>query len=367
MQDGSSGQLNYEAPTLRIMNKEYTEFEDLQKTLAQIGVNSGNILINLRYSKKDKPLYVAMEEIGRFFQDFDGETTPTPSQPKAEQPPQSPVQVPLPATLSVQQQASPKQASPPRPSPPRMTPQATESSSSHLNRPRNLEVHAAPTSTTPLATQTGFDEDAYVPTIADAKRHQAALENRGKNQRLLSDAEIAALEAEKLAKKKSVIETKVRIRFPDETMVTLTVSISDTGADLYTFVRDLLEPNKQRERFWLVYRGKRPNERLEDGKVSLIGDLGWSGPTLVNFVWDDSASAGARKGPALKEEHRRDAKPVEVPKAGLGETAGSGSGRSGASPGPSTEAASAKPKDERSKEEKLRTLLGKGKGLFGKK
>ena len=63
----------YEAPVVRVMNREFTELDDLQKTLAQIGVNSGSVLINLRYRKTDMPLEAAMSQIGGYFQEAEGD------------------------------------------------------------------------------------------------------------------------------------------------------------------------------------------------------------------------------------------------------------------------------------------------------
>ena len=172
---------------------------------------------------------------------------------------------------------------------------------------RMVEVFAAPTGTVPVAAKSAFNDKDYEPSIADAKRHQKSLEQRTQNRRLLSDVELAAIEQEKRARKEGVRETTIKIKFPDETAVTFKVTLEDTGASLYSFVRGLIMERSQP--FWLVYRSpKRPNERLEDSeKVELIKDVGFNGPTLVNFIWDEGASEQAKRKPALEEEYRKQA------------------------------------------------------------
>ena len=73
-----SGQLFYETPVLNIMGRELASFADFQKTLSQLGYNSGSVLIRLSFRKTDKTLMAAMEEVNRYFkQEEELEKKPT--------------------------------------------------------------------------------------------------------------------------------------------------------------------------------------------------------------------------------------------------------------------------------------------------
>lgn len=359
--DGSSGRMYYEAPVVRVMNREFTELEDLQKTLAQIGVNSGSVLINLRYRKTDMPLEAAMSQIGGYFQEVEGDmansaqaqNTSTNEPSVTEQIAKTATEVPLPEAppkLQIQDQRQ-RENTPPEPV---ISEPAVASPGG-----RNVEVFAAPTGTVPAAAQSGFNDKDYEPSIADAKRHQKSLEQRNQNRRLLSDAELAAIEEEKRARKEAVRETTIKIKFPDETAVTFKVTLEDTGASLYSFVRGLIMEKCQP--FWLVYRGsKRPNERLQDSeRVKLIKDVGFNGPTLVTFHWQEGASEQAKRQPALEEEYRKQAKPVQVP-----EPPAAPDNASDESGGPFEAPKREKPRDNRTPDEKLKAKFGK---FFAKK
>ncbi len=355
MDGASSGWLFYEAPVLRIMNKEYTEFEDLQKTLAQIGINSGTVLINLRYRKTETPLEKAMQEIGQYFQVKEIAKNFQEQAKEAEQEEAASRPLPHSSPNSRTPPAQARQKIPPKSASP--GPQGRRLSTTE----RKVQVFAAPTSSTPAAASVDMPDSAYEPSIADLQRLKNSLASQATNRRLLSDAETAEQETEKAARKAVVRETTVKIRFPDETSVTFKVTQEDTGRSLYEFVRGLVVDSKQP--FWLVYRGKTPNERLEDSdRVHLIRDAGFSGPTLVNFVWADGASDAARKQPALQQEYRQQAKPIPVPEIVKEQMNAKPDVEQEAGPSEKPQ----KPKDTRSKEERLMALMGKGK-LFGKK
>ncbi|CRK40763.1 hypothetical protein BN1708_016824, partial [Verticillium longisporum] len=68
-----SGQLFYETPVLNIMGRELASFADFQKTLSQLGYNSGSVLIRLSFRKTDKTLFESMTEISQFFADVEAE------------------------------------------------------------------------------------------------------------------------------------------------------------------------------------------------------------------------------------------------------------------------------------------------------
>lgn len=68
-----SGRLYYETPVLHIMGRELSSFVDLQKTLGQLGFNTGSVLIRLGFKVTETPLDEAMEEIDRYFKSTEGE------------------------------------------------------------------------------------------------------------------------------------------------------------------------------------------------------------------------------------------------------------------------------------------------------
>jgi tether containing UBX domain for GLUT4 len=71
MEKGASGagRVFYEMPVLNVMGRELSTFGDLQKTLAQLGLNGGNVLLRLNFKKTDQPLEKAMAEIGQYFKE----------------------------------------------------------------------------------------------------------------------------------------------------------------------------------------------------------------------------------------------------------------------------------------------------------
>lgn len=68
-----AGRLYYEIPVLQILEREVSSFTDLQKTLAQLGFNSGNVLIRLSFRRTDEPIEEAMVKIGEFFKSSEDE------------------------------------------------------------------------------------------------------------------------------------------------------------------------------------------------------------------------------------------------------------------------------------------------------
>jgi tether containing UBX domain for GLUT4 len=75
-----AGRLNFEMPVIQVMNRELATVEDLQKTLAQIGLNSGSALLRLSFRDSGKPLEEAMEDITRYFKsEAENEAAETPA------------------------------------------------------------------------------------------------------------------------------------------------------------------------------------------------------------------------------------------------------------------------------------------------
>lgn len=321
-------------PVVTVMpgHKEHSTFVDLQKTLSQLGFDSGSALLRLSFKNSGTPLEEAMGQISKYFKNAD----PTPSgahtassaqegsipdpdkaAPEAtatvagetirpEEPDPEPMEVDeKPPTESAAEptissmdgaadlpENNPPSAAPSDPSPA----PAPASPPERLNVPRNVQVFSAPTSSTPQAARQTWDATDYVPTIEHAKAHQAALNQQTKNSRLLSDKELEELENERLAKLAAVAEKggSLRVRLPDGAIIQMDISKSDTAELLYSFVASFLD--KPNEPFQLQYRG--PNGRpvrIDKDKKRLLQELRFSPSELVTFSWDDAASNAARR------------------------------------------------------------------------
>lgn len=315
----SSGRVYYEMPVLHVMNREYGTFVELQKTLSQIGISSGNILLRLSYRPTERPLEEARAEIDQYFKEVEGVAETADAQVAA---PSTDGVVPaaedtitaqiVEAHRSVVQSSESETASTVQD---QATPAETSAPDEGIVGPgqRMVSVYAAPTSAVPRAAQQEFNESDYEPSISHAKLHQSRLLNKSQNRKLLSDAELAALDREKEAKHSTVKETKVKIRFPDQTTIQFPVNATDTGATMIEFVRGLIVAGNQP--FSLVYKDSRGQVQSvpDSNDMCLIRDLGFEGPTLATFTWKDEASESARKWPILKQEYAAQAKPVDVP------------------------------------------------------
>ncbi|KAE9381509.1 hypothetical protein N431DRAFT_425082 [Stipitochalara longipes BDJ] len=332
-----AGRIFYEQPVLNVVGRELSTLEDLQKTLAQLGLNSGTTLIRLEFKKTERPLEDAMAQIGQYFKE---EEVPQASAP-GESSDAAPKEVDtitaaiarLPSveptiTKDVEMNsvdASERTSADPTPYPETIgdaplpipvTPSkrpAPESGEEQVLGPdqRPLFVFSPPTNDTPKAVLVPHNEDDFEPTIAHAKLHQSRLLNNTQNKRLLSDAETEQQEAEKAAKLANTKEVSIKVRFPDQSTIVSTFTAQETCAKLYTFVNGVIAAEDQP--FKLVWISKGPQMVPKDEKKELIKDLGFEGRMLVNFVWDDAASEGARKAPTLKPQYVQSAKEVHVP------------------------------------------------------
>jgi tether containing UBX domain for GLUT4 len=321
--DGSSGQgrIYYEMPVLQVMGRELSSFADLQKTLGQLGFNSGSVLLKLSFRISETPLEEAMGQIEEYFK-----ATETPSteplkshaiskEPTTDSPDPEPSDVeatqsePAPAA-----QTPNKDSTAPAPAPVDERPAVTEApivSSSG----RTLQVFAPPTSTTPLAALAFHNPADYTPTVEHAQKHQRLLSESSRNIRLPSEAEIAAKAASEQERLASVKDVEIKIRFPDESAISARFSQADTGASLYKSVRECLDEKWVNEPFILRQPGIRgKGEVVPDDEKKLIQGLGLKGRVLVIFGWDDkSASIEARSEKrVLKASLRQQARPIEV-------------------------------------------------------
>ncbi|RFU35164.1 hypothetical protein B7463_g1144, partial [Scytalidium lignicola] len=314
-----AGRIYYEMPVLNIMGRELSSFGDLQKTLAQLGMNSGSSLIRLDFRSTDQPLDEAMAEIEKYFSNLESSSSAadTPSGETSVTAALS--NIPATNTINATQDTlSATEPSDVASSPPSIvTPSnraASEAPEEKLSGPdqRPIAVFSAPTSETPRAALQAHDDDDYELTIAHAKMHQRRLQSAGQNKRLLSDAEIQAQETERAAKLAAAKEVSIKIRFPDQSSTVSPFTADETAADLYKYVTGVIIAEDQP--FKLVWsRPGGPQQVPRNDEKKLITGLGFEGRMLVNFHWEDSASEAARKGPVLKPQFSQNAKELVVP------------------------------------------------------
>ncbi|KAL2421187.1 hypothetical protein ABEF95_005478 [Exophiala dermatitidis] len=324
-----AGRLYYEQPVLQVMNRELVAFTDLQKSLAQLGLNSGTALLRLSFRPTETPLEEAMAQIQSYFDSIQGSEavptlTPTQTQAQAQEQTQgaaSSSNEPLPASddkmdnnnteASLSQSDSrPQEAS-------RQASSSQPDTVSHSSTGRQVSVFRPPSSTTPSAARISHNEADYTPTVEHAQIHQKLLQTQGRNQRLPTEAELAARANEEAAKWAAVKEVEVKIRLPDQSAVSAKFAPEDTAADLYNFVRECLGEKWRAEHFTLRSSGIGGRNEVipDDAAKKLIRDLQLKGRVLVIFEWDDQrASIEARNTKdVLKDELRAQAQDLTIP------------------------------------------------------
>ena len=322
-----AGRIYYETPVLNIMGRELSSFTDLQKTLAQLGLNNGSSLIRLNFRKTDTPLEEAMAEIGQYFKSMEepaaagahsGTTAETESTPEG---------AVAPVTDAIAKEANPETSTAISIDPPESSASSdnaatalTPATPSEASIPdevvvgpnqRPISVFAAPSSQTPKAALNPHNEDDYEPTVAHAKLHQLNLQAKSQNKRLLSDAELRQQAEEKAAQLAAIKEVSIKVRFPDQLTVVSSFTALDNGATLYDFVRGVIAAEHQPFSLsWMSPKG--PQTIPNNTTVRLIKDLGFAGRMLINFNWDDGASTEARSKTTLKEMYVSKAKELQV-------------------------------------------------------
>lgn len=328
--DAGAGRLYYQTPVIQVMGRELSSFTDLQKSLAQLGFNSGNILLRLSFRVTPEPLEEAMLKIGEYFKSFEdvgaenadaaipGHTAVVTDANKQTPPPVSPPitdEAPPASTTPAPEPVS--QPDLPQPSTPE-----TPSTPSVSSRP--VTVFRPPTSTTPQSAQAAYDENDYIPTVEHAQSHQRRLNLSSRPTRLPTDAEIAAKAAAEQERLASITEVEVKVRFPEQSQVVAKFGQQDTGKALYDFVRGCLDESIVGENFTLSFfagggpgpLGAKSQKTVipDSDSASLIRDLGMRGRVLVNFSWDPSASLVARGSGSklLKPELRNQAQELKV-------------------------------------------------------
>lgn len=304
------------------MGRELSSFTDLQKTLSQLGFNTGSVALRLKFHISDTPLEQALEQIDEYFKSIELESerhqrdaleTSEIVQPNSNSSPSSqaePISPPSGTELLSSLDNERSSAEGPNPS---ELPVKEDVPSVHHDQ-RLVSVIAPPKSSTPYAALQEWNEKDYIPSAEDALRHQARLSKSGRNQRLKSDSEILAEKKERQEKAASVKEVEIKIRFPDQYCVVYKFSDSDTTTTLYDFVKNLLE--NENEPFLLNFISATGPKTVPKEDIKLIGPNGldMKGRLLVNVIWAPGASRHAREGKFLKADIRAQAKEIEIPK-----------------------------------------------------
>jgi tether containing UBX domain for GLUT4 len=307
--------LFYEIPVLQILERELSSFTDLQKSLAQLGFNSGNVLIRLSFRRTEDPLDVAMTKIAEYFKTPEDEMpAPTPNQAPASSGEEATDEARL-QTINAPQPEISASSADDQDTP---IPDAPEQSASASTSERPITVFSPPSANIPSSAQIPYNEEDYVPSIEHAKAHQRLLNQSSRPQRLPTDAEIAAKAAAEEKRRSEIREVDVKVRFPDQSQVVVKFGPSDTGKSLYGFVRSCLAPAFVGEKFNLnIFRNptaSRPANAstLPESDQTLIKDLGLAGRVLVNFTWADGASSTQRRTDLLRPDLRSQAQELKV-------------------------------------------------------
>lgn len=311
----------YETPVLNIMGREFASFTDFQKSLAQLGYNSGSVLIRLTYKLSGQTLFEAMEEIGRHFKDSETDMSSakepesqTVQKPEAKASEDTNMTEPAPAAVEPTQPVSAETPAPAEttsaiPSEPSESSSAAQSSDPY----QPVNVFLAPSGPVPAAALAPAPETDYQPTIAHAQLHQARLQESSRNKRLLSDKELADKAAAEEARMAAVKSLLVKIRFPDNTSSDWEVAPDTTGQFLYEAVRRVMASPEQPFHLTLPGGDKTVIKDEEGAAHNLVRGYKLSGRVLLYLVWEDAVPTDIRKQPFLKANVAQKGQEVKVP------------------------------------------------------
>lgn len=315
-----AGRLYYEQPVLSIMGRELTSFTDLQKTLAQLGFNSGSVLVKLTYKISETPLEEAMTQIQAYFDEVEG-----PRKEKAVEVQKEPERGALAETAVASSSVKPEwleddqmQDVQPTTTSEKTTDQPMQSADLPEVQPtvsdRPVSVYRPPTSSGPPAIK--HNDSDYTPTVEHAQIHQKLLQQESRNKRLPTDAELAAQQKEREEELSKIDNVEIKIRFPDQSAVSSKFSQQDTATTLYNFVRECLLTKFRTEPFVLRNPGVRDKDGglIKENDKKLILSLGLRGRVLVVFSWNDNASPLVRATKVvLREDLQQQAKEYVAP------------------------------------------------------
>jgi tether containing UBX domain for GLUT4 len=363
------------------MGRGLEGFSDLQKSLSQLGL-TGSVMMRLSFKSSGQPLEEAMRQMEQHFVVAEASSSATEAATSANAPsstteapqallneaPPSQVNDTTPnadlasnaASIDQQLMDVPMEESVTSGIVAAPTDIASEASSSDTaNTLNGIAVFRPPSSNTPAAALQEEDSSTFEPGIEHAKAHQAALQRASRNTRLLSDAELAEQASAREAKIATIQSVKVRVRYPDQSIIETKVTAADTAADLYAKVTETLA--NPSESYELRFAGpKGPHQVLPNTSSQLlVRDFGFRGSILLTLVWAASASVQARQNPSLKEAYRSRATDLKVELQGQRE-AGQESHRTAMARPESTSGGSSG-KSKVDLEAKMKKFLGFGK------
>ncbi|KAK8873929.1 GLUT4 regulating protein TUG-domain-containing protein [Apiospora arundinis] len=339
------GQLYYETPVLQIEQRSLSTFVDFQKTLGQLGYNSGSVAMRLSFQKTDRTFADAMADISRYFEEEEQAMKEATKDEVKEKPAEASGSVADIPAADHQQDGTPTSVAEAqsdsqgdgRDTTNREGADKMDVDTTPSDPLQPISVFSAPSSDTPHAARTTEPDDIYIPGIQHAQLHQQRLKNAGQNKRLLSDQELAEEAAERQAKLAAVKEVKVRVRFPDTTQAVWNIHPDNTGEFLYKAVRGVMASPSAK--FELAPAGVHTVPIRDDG-TKLIAGYKLVGNTVIILRWHDSVSNTIRTAPFLKEKASLLAQEVEIPEIPQVEE------EAPPAPGPSKSNAAEKPKGE---------------------
>ncbi|KAG8624202.1 hypothetical protein KVT40_009178 [Elsinoe batatas] len=348
-----SGRLEYEQPVIKIMQREVSDLVGLQKTLAELGYNSGSVLLQLEFKKSGLPMEEAIAQISQYFEASAPKTDTIGSQqpatassgahssaagqlsslpnadaPDAAAPEDSPSvaepseDVEMTSAPPVQDSVKPFEepaliaSSSEGPLQSEPTSDAIqEASTSQPPSDPSISVYKPPSSSAPLAAAQASSDSDFTPTVEHAHAHQAVLARAAQNRRLQSDAELAADNARKAEALSTVKSATIRVRFPDQMQVDLTITNEDTSSALYDKVAGMVRDSSLP--FELRYTGPKGSPVVLDksgkeAQKSLIRGLGWKGRVLVTMVWEATVPV-EKRGQVLKDSLVTQARELSLP------------------------------------------------------
>jgi len=303
------------------MGRDLTSFTDLQKTLAQLGINNGSALLRLTYRDSQQPMEEAMATISKYFSSLEEATIPKQGQGAHSGAPNDLHSIP-----DVDSEKKPEYADDEKSDPIEQVVETTLSKADLVQgatldstanlAPDKLSIFAPPSSSTPMAaSSTAYDESDYVPTVDHAKQHQSRLNLESRNRKLKSDAELVEQERVRVAALQEVREVTVRLRFPDQSQVQRDFGPQATTGDLYKLCKELMSRPGDEAFSLRIFGSKGLPSLLEESNQQLIGSLGWQGRVLVTVAWGDDVTQEMRSRPSLKEEYRQRAEQLHIDSA----------------------------------------------------
>ncbi|CAK7269409.1 hypothetical protein SEPCBS119000_003553 [Sporothrix epigloea] len=291
-----SGQIYWEMPVLKFAGRELSSFRDFQKTLSQVGIDTGSHQISLDFRVSELTLQEAMETMQTQLDATDNAAASNTSAPPAntEQAAPAPESAPY---ITPSQAAAPDAASSPTnctevaPAHTTATPTAASLTLEPSSDLQPVQVWLPPKTGAGMPAAASLrwsneSESAFAPSVMQMKAHQKQLEEAGRNKRLKSDKEIEEEKSEREAKAAAVSRVGVRIRFPDGYTAMWSFANGATGSTLYAAVRNVLAPGVQDQPFRLVPPMSR--DAIQDSgdrnKHDLVRHYGMRGGMMVNFL-----------------------------------------------------------------------------------